>query len=130
MIAQLFSIKIKELRLMSSINKVLLKNKQKGSTLVEILVAVTIISLVLTAVSAMISMSVKLADSNEKDQHALQKPEEVLEFFRKERVIGSWHGFSGGLDDDAVYYVCSVRESVASMSTQLGTCGDDDVLET
>ena len=104
-------------------------SKQKGSTLVEVLVAVSIIALVLTAVSAMISMSVKLAESNEKKQLALQKAQEALEFFRKERSINSWHSFSTPLEDEAVYCVSSLPESVASISASPGNCGEEDVLE-
>ncbi len=102
---------------------------QTGSTLIEILVAVTIIALVLTAVSAMIFMSIKLADSNEKQQLALQKAEEALEFFRKERAIWSWTAFSTPLVDLSTYCMSSLPESVASISAQLGECGDEDVLE-
>lgn len=104
-------------------------NNQRASTLVEVLVAVTIIALVLTAVSAMISMSIKLASSNEQNQLALQKAQEGLEFFRKERLINSWYSFSTPLIDGAVYCLSSLPEEVASISAQLGICGDADVLE-
>lgn len=104
-------------------------NSQKASTLIEVLIAVSIIALVLTAVGSMISMSIKLADSNEKQQLALQKAEEALEFFRKERSINSWYSFSTPLVDGAVYCVSSLPESVASLSAKLGTCSDSDVLE-
>ncbi len=104
-------------------------NKQAASTLIEVLIAVSIIALVLTAVGSMISMSIKLADSNEKQQLALQKAEEALEFFRKERSINSWYTFSTSLADEAIYCVSDLPESVASMSAQLGVCADDDVLE-
>lgn len=104
------------------------RHLQAGSTLIEILVAVTIIALVLTAVSAMISMSIKLADSNEKQQLALQKAEEALEFFRKERAIWSWTAFSAPLVDLSTYCMSDLPSSVASISAQLGECGDDEVL--
>jgi type II secretory pathway pseudopilin PulG len=104
-------------------------NRQSASTLVEVLVAVSIIALVLTAVSAMISMSVKLSDSNEKKQLALQKAQEALEFFRKERSINSWYGFSTFLIDSSRYCVSSLPEEVASISTKLGACSDSDLLE-
>lgn len=104
-------------------------NKQAASTLIEVLIAVSIIALVLTAVGSMISMSIKLADSNEKQQLALQKAEEALEFFRKERSINSWYTFSTPLVDGAIYCVSSLPESVASLSAKLGVCSDSDVLE-
>lgn len=104
-------------------------NSQKASTLIEILIAVTIIALVLTSVSAMITMSIKLASSNEQKQLALQKAQEAMEFFRKERSVNSWHSFSIPLEDESSYCISSLPESVASMSAKLGICGDTDILE-
>lgn len=104
-------------------------SKQKASTLIEILVAVSIIALVLTSVGAMITMSIRLADGNEQQQLALQKAEEALEFFRKERSINSWHSFSTPLEDGESYCINSLPTSVASMSAQLGTCGETEFLE-
>lgn len=104
-------------------------SKQSASTLVEVLVAITVIALVLTAVGAMISMSVKLADGNEKQQLALQKAQEALEFFRKERAINSWSSFSTTLTDGAVYCLNSLPSGVADLSTQLGECNETSFLE-
>ncbi len=103
-------------------------NKQRASTLIEVLIAVSIIALVLTAVSAMITMSIKLANSNEQKQLALQKAQEAMEFFRKERSINSWHSFFTPLSD-GVYCVNDLPEEIASMSAQLGVCNDDEMLE-
>jgi len=102
---------------------------QRASTLIEILIAVSIIALVLTSVSAMITMSIKLAGSNEQKQLALQKAQEAMEFFRKERSINSWYSFSTPLTDGSIYCVSTLPESIASISAQLGTCSDTDVLE-
>jgi len=102
---------------------------QRASTLIEILIAVSIIALVLTSVSAMITMSIKLASSNEQKQLALQKAEEAMEFFRKERAINSWQSFSTSLVDGEVYCVSSLPEAIASISAQLGTCSEENVLE-
>jgi prepilin-type N-terminal cleavage/methylation domain-containing protein len=104
-------------------------NKQAGSTLIEILVAISVISLVLTAVGSMISMSIKLSDSNEQKQLALQKAQETLEFFRKERSINSWSSFSTPLEDEGTYCLSSLPENIASMSANLGVCGDEDLFE-
>lgn len=103
-------------------------NSQKASTLVEILIAVSVIALVLTSVSAMITMSIRLAESNEQKQLALQKAEEALEFFRRERSINSWHGFSTSISD-GVYCVSDLPEEIASMSAKLGVCDDESLLE-
>lgn len=103
--------------------------KQQASTLIEILIAVSIIALVLTSVSAMITMSIKLAGSNEQQQLALQKAQEAMEFFRRERSINSWYSFSTPLNDGSLYCISTLPESIASVSAQLGACGDTDVLE-
>lgn len=104
-------------------------NRQVGSTLVEVLIAVSIIALVLTAVGSMISMSIRLADSNEKKQLALQKAQEAMEFFRKERLVNSWHGFTTPLVDNSTYCVSSLPASMAGMTAKLGICADSDLLE-
>lgn len=104
-------------------------NRQVGSTLIEVLVAISVIALVFTAVGSMISMSIKLSDSNEQNQLALQKAQEAMEFFRKERSINSWASFSTPLEDEGIYCLNSMPDSVASISAQLGTCGDEDLLE-
>lgn len=97
--------------------------------MIELLVAVTIISLVITAVSAMVTMSMRLADNNEKHQLALQKAEEALEFFRKERAVRTWTGFSGPLQDAATYCLAVLPPDTAELATQLGECGADEALE-
>ncbi len=104
-------------------------NKQRASTLIEVLVAIFVIAVVLTAISAMMSMSIKLADNNEKKQLALQKAEEAMEFFRKERSISSWHGFSSPLEDGGRYCISSLPESMANLPAKLGACAETDVLE-
>jgi type II secretory pathway pseudopilin PulG len=112
---------------MSNTNKQL--TTQRASTLVEILIAVSIIAVVLTAVSAMIIMSIKLSSSNEQKQLALQKAEEAMEFFRKERAVNSWYSFSTPLVDEERYCISNLPVEVASISAQLGACEEDDVLE-
>ena len=100
--------------------------KNRGSSLVEVLVAVSIIALVLTAVSSMIFASVKLAESNEIRQLALQKNEETLEFFRKERFINSWDSFKNNLQDNTTYCLSTLPDDLTGMADKMGTCGDTD----
>ena len=77
----------------------------------------------------MISMSVKVSESNERKQLALQKAHEALEFFRKERSVNSWHNFSTPLINGSSYCVSTMPEEISSMSAKLGTCADSDILE-
>lgn len=112
---------------MFSINKK--RSSQVGSTLIEVLVAVTIIAMALTSIGSMIAMSIRLSNSNEQKQLALQKAQEAIEFFRKERLINSWYSFSTNLGDGDIYCMDSLPTSVASMSAMLGACGSGDYLE-
>jgi type II secretory pathway pseudopilin PulG len=103
--------------------------KQRASTLVEVLVAVSIIALVLTAVSSMIFASVKLAESNEIRQLALQKNEEALEFFRKERFVNSWALFAAAMEDETSYCLSSLPDDLTGLAEKIGNCADDDQLQ-
>ena len=100
--------------------------KDTGSSLVEVLVAVSIIALVLTAVSSMIFASVKLAESNEIRQLALQKNEETLEFFRKERFVNSWDSFTDNLQDETTYCLSTMPDDLTGMSEKAGECAEDN----
>lgn len=100
--------------------------KDNGSSLVEVLVAVSIIALVLTAVSSLIFASVKLAESNEIRQLALQKNEETLEYFRKERFLNSWNSFATNLQDGTTYCISTMPADLTGMAEKAGACADDN----
>lgn len=105
--------------------------RTSGSTLVEVLVAVTIISLVLTAVGAMMSMSVRLAINNEQKQLALHQAQEGLEFFRKERMTNSWYSFSQALltSESGFYCMTQFPSDLNALLAKAGSCPARESLE-
>lgn len=98
--------------------------KQRASTLVEVLVAVAVISTVITAIMAMLAMSVKVAESNEKRQLALQKGNEMTEYLRKERLITSWPNFNSQFTE-ATYCLINFPNSLSEIVDEIGTCSDE-----
>jgi len=99
--------------------------QQRGSTLMEVLIAVTIISTVTTALMAMLAMSVKLAESNEKHQLALLKANETTEYLRKERLLDSWTVFSANFTN-GTYCLNDLPADSADLADSIGACQDDD----
>lgn len=105
------------------------KSAQHGSTLVEVLAASAIISLALTAASAMTAMSVKLAENNERQQLALQKAQEAMETVRRERFIGSWTDFSTAFNQSATYCFNVLPSDLVALGSMTGVCGEEDFLQ-
>jgi prepilin-type N-terminal cleavage/methylation domain-containing protein len=103
-------------------------SKQRGSTLVEVLVAATIIALALTAASAMTAMSVKVAENNERHQLALQKAEEALETVRRDRIINSWVNFNAAFTQADRYCLNELPEQLSDLAAKVGDCGSEDFL--
>ena len=106
-------------------------HRETASTLVEVLVAVAIIALVLTAVGAMMSMSIKLASSNEQKKLALHRAEEGLEFFRKERMTSSWYSFAQALlsNPAGLYCMTDFPSDMATLVAATGPCPPPENLE-
>jgi len=105
------------------------KNAQHGSTLIEVLTASAIISLALTAASAMTAMVVKLAENNERHQLALQKAQEAMETVRRERFIGSWTDFSTAFNQSVTYCFNVLPSDLAALGGMTGACGEEDFLQ-
>ena len=101
---------------------------QRGSTLIEVLAASAIISLALTAASAMTAMSVKLAENNERQQLALQKAEEALETVRRDRLLNQWPDFSVSYNQAASYCFNTLPQDLLALSALSGACGEDEYL--
>jgi type II secretory pathway pseudopilin PulG len=77
-----------------------MKNKkQAGSTFIEVLVAMVVVATVLTALGSMMALSMRVAEANEMEQLAQLKAQQVLEFFRKERLTKGWSTFFSTLDN-------------------------------
>lgn len=113
---------------MSAISKSATIKQQRGSTLIEVLAAATVIALALTAASAMTAMSVKVAENNERYQLALQKAEEALELVRRERLINSWPAFYNAFTQAEVYCFNQLPAQLSELSARTGVCASNNYL--
>ncbi len=64
-----------------------------GQTIVEVLIAVAVMALVLTAVAAVLSMSVKNSAETRFKAVATQKAQQAVEVYRRERKVLGWTNF-------------------------------------
>ncbi len=113
---------------MSATNKPVTAKQQRGSTLIEVLAAATVIALALTAASAMTAMSVKVAENNERYQLALQKAEEALELVRRERLINSWQAFHTAFTQAEIYCFNQLPAQLSELGERAGACVSDNYL--
>lgn len=98
------------------------KNRQKKQgafTFVEVLVAVTIVALVMTALGSMMALSVRVAEANEMEQLAQMKAQQSIEFFRRERLVRGWNIFSDNLTN-STYCLNTLPDTIVSLTT--GPC--------
>jgi prepilin-type N-terminal cleavage/methylation domain-containing protein len=101
--------------------KILQRQRQRGSTLIEVLVAMVIVSTVLTAIASMMAMSMRVSEANEMEQLAQMKAQEALEYMRKERLVRGWGTFYDFLAEQS-YCLNSFPDSVADFSTLATDC--------
>lgn len=69
------------------------KTKNAGFTLVEVLVAVVIVGLVLTAIAAAISFSVKNSSQADYRQVATRYAQDAIDIIRQKRATDGWNSF-------------------------------------
>lgn len=98
------------------------RRHQSGSTLIEILVAMVLVATILTALASMMTMSMKVSESNEMEQLAQLKGQEALEYLRKERLVRGWGTFYSSLADNTNYCLSVLPANITEMSTLIGAC--------
>lgn len=73
-------------------------NNQRGSTLIEVLVAILLMAIVLTGLSTALSYTLKNSAQADYRQLATRHAQDVIEILRKERdSLGSWATFRSTL---------------------------------
>lgn len=102
----------------------------QGSSLIEILVATGVVGLILTAITASLTYSIKLnAEARYRDL-ATQAASQAMEVIRREKALRSWQGFStiffsGG--SEAIY--CLAALPGIQEAPIAGACDPDDSLD-
>ncbi|MEN8253101.1 MAG: hypothetical protein ABFQ62_01855 [Patescibacteria group bacterium] len=70
---------------------------QSGASLIEVLVATTVVALVLTSIAASMTMSLKTSSESKYRSFANFYSQEAMEFFKRERVKMGWADFQATL---------------------------------
>lgn len=77
-------------------------HKQRGSTIIEILIAVGIFSLVMTTLLSALTITLKNTAQAKARSTATKLARETIEVFRRERVIRGWINFQALLHNNLV----------------------------
>ncbi len=82
-----------KLRLSKMIKFSQTRSEQTGFSLIELLVATMVVGLTLTAIVTTLTYSIKVNDQANYRDIAIQKAQEGVDFFKRERVILGWNNF-------------------------------------
>lgn len=99
---------------------------QRGSSLIEIIVATGVMALVLTAIVAGLTLSLKTNAEAEYRSQAVKRSQEAMEVFRRERTLRGWDGFVAGLTDNASYCFQTLPAPEAELES--GECDSSDAI--
>lgn len=98
-------------------------NFQRGSSLIEIVVATGVMALVLTAIVAGMTLSIKTNADSEYRSQAVKRAQEAVEVFRRERALLGWDVFASELTDGGIY--CLQTLPAPKTAFTLGECESD-----
>lgn len=101
-------------------------NYQRGSSLIEIVVATGVMALVLTAIVAGLTLSLKTNADSEYRSQATKRAQEAMEVFRRERTLQGWDVFADSWIDGATY--CLKDLPAPKTTFTVGECAADDAL--
>lgn len=97
-----------------------IKTKQLGSTLIELLVATSIIGISLTAVAIMMMYSVQKTAQARYEELAIAMAQDAIEVFQKDRAFRGWDSFKntyGGNDGTKTTFCVSTDLVISSTCT-------------
>ena len=99
---------------------------QQGSSLIEVVVATGVMALVLTAIVAGMTLSLKTSAESEYRSQAVKRGQEAMEVFRRERTLLGWDVFEAGFISGGAY--CLQTLPAPKEAFVLGECSDDQNL--
>jgi prepilin-type N-terminal cleavage/methylation domain-containing protein len=92
------------------------QKNQQAFTFVEVLVAIMLVAVVMTALGSMMVMSMRVAEANEMEQLAQLKAQQTMEFFRRERLVRGWSEFFTNLEEKT-YCLNDLPSEISLMGT-------------
>jgi type II secretory pathway pseudopilin PulG len=93
---------------------------QTGSSLIEIIVATGVLALVLTALVAGMTVSLRTSAEAKYRSQAIKRGQEAMEVFRRERTLLGWDVFSGQFSSGSTY--CLQELPAPKTSFAVGQC--------
>lgn len=103
-----------------------------GQTIIEVIIATGIVALVMTALVAGMTLSIKNNAIARYKTLGTQLAQEGIELFRRERNLLGWEQFASTLDTqgDGQYCLNSIPDSASFSSLTPGDCGTDQIAKT
>lgn len=98
---------------------------QAGQTIIEVLIATVVVAMVLTAVAATLSVSVKNTSQARYQEVARTMAQSGLEVFRRERNILGWQAFHNALNSGSYCLNTLPADSSAFTTMPTGVCSSD-----
>ncbi len=96
-----------------------LSQKTTGQTIVEVIIAVGIVALVMTALAASLTLSIRNTAQSRHKNLGTKLSQEGLEIFRRERNLLGWDTFSNRLNSQ-VYCMQTVPDDITGLVA--GSC--------
>jgi hypothetical protein len=96
----------------------------RGSSLVEVIVATGVMALVLTAVVAGLTLSLRTNAEAGYRSEAVKLSQAGMEVFRRERALRGWDGFVTAFTSGATYCLETLPAPEATFTS--GACDEDD----
>lgn len=99
-------------------------SSSRGSTLIEVLVATTVVVFALTALMSSLTLSIKSTAENKYRSYATSLAQEAIEVHRRERALLGWQAFYSAIDDGVYCYNILPSTSEEFVLKLPGTCTD------
>ncbi len=106
----------------------LIKKRQSGSSLIEVILITVVVATVLTALAASISMSAKNTSENKKRSVATGFVQETLEMFFRERYALGWSSFQSALSSGTYCFNVLPIDSVSFAAASAGACDEGSTI--
>lgn len=109
---------------LSKILRRLRMTNSAGQSLIEVLVATTIITIVMTAIAAALTFTIKSNSQSRYLSHANFFGQELLEFFKRERVKNTWADFQADFQNLPGNDFCllSIPNDLSEVAGNAGLC--------
>lgn len=110
------------------IRKFIKNKKQKGSSMIEILIATGVVGLVMTAVASGLVLSVKNSAISKYKVLSATRAQEAMEVFRREKVLLGWAQFYESLSANTYCVNTLASDSAQFKAMETGACSDGDFI--